>query len=84
MIYVVLSLVGIGLTFAMIRLIIGPTPLNRVVSLDTVNIIITALIVLFALIFESELYLDIAIVYGVLAFLETVIIGKYMEAKAWK
>jgi multicomponent Na+:H+ antiporter subunit F len=59
----------------------GPSALNRVVSLDSINIMITGIIVLLALVFENALYLDIAIVYGVLAFLETIIIAKYMEAK---
>ena len=37
---VVFSLVGLGILFAVIRLVKGPTPANRVVSLDTLNIIV--------------------------------------------
>jgi multicomponent Na+:H+ antiporter subunit F len=43
------------------------------------NVIITGLIVFLAHVFESSLYLDIAIIYGVLAFLETVVFSRYLE-----
>jgi len=81
MIYIVFGFVALGMVFSFVRLIKGPSVLDRVVSLDTMNVIITGIIVLLAMLFENELYLDIAIVYGVLAFLETIIIAKYMEAK---
>jgi multisubunit Na+/H+ antiporter MnhF subunit len=81
MIYVIFGFVAIGMIFSFVRLLKGPSALDRVVSLDTMNVIITGTIVLLAMLFENVLYLDIAIVYGVLAFLETIIIAKYMEAK---
>jgi multicomponent Na+:H+ antiporter subunit F len=81
MIYVIFGFVALGMIFSFVRLLKGPSALDRVVSLDTMNVIITGTIVLLAMLFENVLYLDIAIVYGVLAFLETIIIAKYMEAK---
>lgn len=78
---IVLALVALGLLFSIIRLIKGPSIADRVVSIDTINVIITGTICLMAYIFENSLYLDIAIVYGILSFLETVIISKYLEAK---
>lgn len=79
--YIVFSLIAIGILFSLIRLIKGPTVFDRVVGVDTANIIITGAIVFIAHLFENSLYLDIAIVYGILAFLETVIIARYLEAK---
>lgn len=78
---IVLALVALGLLFSIIRLIKGPSIADRVVSIDTINVIITGTICLMAYLFENSLYLDIAIVYGILSFLETVIISKYLEAK---
>lgn len=78
---VVFSLVGLGILFAAIRLVKGPSAANRVVSLDTMNIIVVGLIVLLANLFENSLYLDIAIVYGILAFLETIVFARYLEGK---
>ncbi|HOO44333.1 MAG TPA: monovalent cation/H+ antiporter complex subunit F, partial [Bacillota bacterium] len=52
-----------------------------VVSLDTFNMIVIGVIVVLASVFESNLYLDIAIVYSILAFLETVVFARYLEGK---
>ncbi len=79
--YVVFSLMGLGILFTVIRMIIGPKLSDRVVALDTLNMIIIGVIAMLALIFESSLYLDIAIVYAILAFLETVVFARYLEGK---
>ncbi len=79
--YVVFSLMGLGILFTVIRMIIGPKISDRVVALDTLNMIIIGVIAMLALIFESSLYLDIAIVYAILAFLETVVFARYLEGK---
>lgn len=79
--YIVFGLVGTGMLFAIIRLVKGPKISDRVVSLDTLNVITIGLIALLAFIFENSLYLDIAIVYAILAFMETVVFARYMEGK---
>jgi len=76
---IVFSLVGIGILFAVIRLLKGPTPADRVVALDTFNIIVIGVIALLAYQFENSLYLDIAIVYAILAFIETIVFARYLE-----
>ena len=78
---IVFSLIGIGVLFALLRIIIGPSAFDRVVGLDTINIIITALIVFLAYYFKSTLYLDIALVYGILSFLETIIFARFLEGQ---
>ena len=78
---IVFSLLGVGMLFAVIRLIKGPTTANRIVSLDTLNIIVIGVIAFLALQFENSLYLDIAIVYAILAFLETIVFARYLEGK---
>lgn len=77
-----LSLAGLGVVFSVFRLIVGPTPFDRIVSLDAMNILITGLLVVIALMLDRELYLDIAIVYAILAFLETVVFAKFLEGKS--
>lgn len=78
---IVFSLVGIGVLFALIRLLIGPSAFDRVVGLDTLNVIITAVVVLLALMLKNEMYLDIAIVYAILSFLETILFARFLEGK---
>ncbi|MBA4347299.1 MAG: cation:proton antiporter [Clostridiales bacterium] len=78
---VVLALVGVGILFAVLRMLIGPSSFDRVVALDTVNVIITALIVFLAYYFRSMLYLDIALAYAILSFLETLVFARFLEGR---
>jgi multicomponent Na+:H+ antiporter subunit F len=80
---VVFALMGVGIIFTLIRMIKGPGLSDRVVSLDTFNMIIIGVIVVLASVFKSSLYLDIAIVYAILAFLETVVFSRYLEGKKY-
>ena len=80
--YIVFSLIGLGLLLTIIRFILGPKLSDRVVALDTFNMIVIGVIALMAWLLESALYLDIAIIYSVLAFLETIVFARYLEAKS--
>jgi multicomponent Na+:H+ antiporter subunit F len=80
---VVFALMGVGIIFTLIRMIKGPQLSDRVVSLDTFNMIVIGVIVVLASVFKSSLYLDIAIVYAILAFLETVVFSRYLEGKKY-
>ncbi len=77
----VFSLLGVGLLFALIRLFAGPRLSDRVVALDTFNMIAIGVIVLLAKVFASGLYLDIAIIYAILSFLETVVFARFVEGR---
>ncbi|MDD3477720.1 MAG: cation:proton antiporter [Candidatus Izemoplasmatales bacterium] len=78
---VVFSLLGLGVLFAVIRFIKGPKLSDRVVALDTFNMIVIGVIAVLAAVFQNSLYLDIAMVYAILAFLETVVFARYVEGK---
>ncbi len=78
---IVFSLMGLGILFAVIRMIVGPKLSDRVVSLDTVNMIVIGVIVLLATVLKNAMYLDVALVYAVLAFLETIVFARYLEGK---
>jgi multicomponent Na+:H+ antiporter subunit F len=79
--YIVFGLIGTGLLFAVIRLVKGPEIADRAVSLDTINIIVIGLITMLSFLFDNGLFLDIAIVYGILAFLETIVFARYLEGQ---
>ena len=78
---IVFALVGIGVLFSLIRLVFGPSVFDRVVGLDTLNVIVTALIAFLAYVFKNSLYLDIALAYGILSFVETVVFARFLEGK---
>lgn len=79
--YIVFAMVGLGMMFSIIRFIKGPSIADRVVSLDTFNIITIGLIGLLAMLFKNSLFLDIAIIYSILAFMETITFSRFVEGK---
>lgn len=81
MINVVLIAAAVSLILPIVRLAKGPCEFDRVLSLDAINIIITGIIALLALYYENKLFMDIAVVYAVLSFLETITFAKYLEGK---
>lgn len=78
---VVFSLIGLGVLLSVLRLIVGPSAFDRVLALDTVNIVITGLIAILAKVFDNGLYLDIALIYAILAFLETIVFARFLEVR---
>ena len=54
-------------------------PPDRAVAADTACTVTTALLVLLALLFGRSVYLDVALVYGVLTFIGLVSIARYLE-----
>lgn len=63
----------------MVRLVKGPSVVDRVVAGDSIDILTDVALVLFALYSGRGIYLDIAVVTALLGFLSTVLISKYLE-----
>jgi multicomponent Na+:H+ antiporter subunit F len=78
-IYIAFSFMIVGLLFAAIRFINGPTAGDRSVALDTLTTILVAGLVLLAYVFQRYIYLDVALVYGVLGFIGVIVIARYLE-----
>ena len=64
---------------AMLRGLLGPTIGDRVVSLDTINTIVVAAMIVFALAYRETILVDIAIVYALLSYITTLYMAKYLE-----
>ena len=77
--FVVLPLISLGVLFSFLRFVKGPTAADRVVALDTMSIIITASLVLLGALFERFIYVDVALIYGVLGFIGVIVIARYIE-----
>jgi len=61
------------------RLFKGPTVADRIVALDAMTIISISLIVLIAHFAQRIIYLDVAIVYGLVSFIGVVAFARYLE-----
>jgi multicomponent Na+:H+ antiporter subunit F len=72
-----LLLVALLLTLA--RLIYGPSISDRVVALDQMAIVTVALIAVWVLISGETVFLDAAIMIGLLGFIGSVVFARYLE-----
>jgi len=72
-------LISLALILGMARLVKGPTAADRVVALDTMSVIVTAALVLLSYIFKRYIYVDVALIYGVLGFIGVIVIARYLD-----
>jgi len=66
------------MALATVRLVLGPTAPDRAIALDTVNTLVIAAMILFGVIYREVIFVDVAIVYGLLSFVSTLYIAKYI------
>ena len=73
------ALIFFGVVFTIIRLVIGPTSVDRIAAIDLLGVIAISLIALYAHLSGRFIYLDVALVYGLLSFLAVLAIARYLE-----
>ncbi len=66
------------MALATVRLVLGPTAPDRVIALDTVNTLVIASMIILGVVFSEVIFVDVAIVYGLLSFVSTLYIAKYI------
>lgn len=69
----------VAVLVASARFVLGPSIADRTVALDTLTIISTSLIVFIALYTDRVIYLDVALVYGILSFIGVIAVARYLE-----
>ena len=78
-----LGLTGIGLIAACIRMFLGPTAADRIVSLDLVTVLMVAITSLLALRLDNSAYLDLGLALALVGFLATVAFARYLETNEY-
>ena len=68
--------IGIGMTLAMIRALLGPTLYDRVLALGTKTVLLIAVLGFLA---GRPEFLDLALVYALINFIGTIAVLKYFE-----
>jgi multicomponent Na+:H+ antiporter subunit F len=66
---------------AMIRVMIGPTLVDRMIGLNVVTAQVLALLVLIAVDEGGTIYLDVALVYDIFGFIGLMAITRYFAGK---
>ena len=75
---VCLVLIGLAFVLVLVRLIKGPDLPDRILALDTLYINAIALIVLFGIWLDSDLYLEAALLIALMGFIGTVATAKFL------
>lgn len=76
---IAMVLIAFSILFGVIRLAKGETDTDRIIAVDLLTIVSMSLIVLYAHIAGRFIYLDVAIVYGLLSFLGVLAVARYLE-----
>ncbi|KAG1225857.1 hypothetical protein G6F68_019843 [Rhizopus microsporus] len=69
---------ALGMVFAAIRLLRGPTAQDRVLALDTLSVTAIAELMLFGMYLNSAIYFEAALVIAMLGFGSTVVLSKFV------
>lgn len=72
----------LAMLLTVVRLIRGPTLADRVLALDLITTLAMGFIVVLAILTGFYLYLDIAIALGLLGFLATIALARYLLKRA--
>ncbi len=80
--YVILPLLSVSMILTFIRFVRGPRVVDRVIALDLIITIGIAFITVFSIRSGKELFLDVAMILALIAFLGTVAFSYYLEKKA--
>ncbi|MCS7063924.1 MAG: monovalent cation/H+ antiporter complex subunit F [Methylacidiphilales bacterium] len=77
--FLLMTLFGIGLILAVLRLSLGPILADRVVALDLIGIIVAGMLCLYGVYHQNAVYLDIVVVIAMILFFSTVAFAAYIE-----
>ncbi len=69
----------LSMIISMYRFVKGPHKVDRIISFDVMAIASLALIGFIAALSNKVIYLDVALVYGILGFLGVVIVARFLE-----
>ncbi len=71
--------IGVGMTLAMIRALLGPTLYDRVLALNMFGTKTVLLIAVLGFLAGRPEFLDLALVYALINFIGTIAVLKYFE-----
>lgn len=78
-VYITLAILSLAIGAAFLRVLRGPSLPDRVVALDLVAYIAMGFLASYAVLADQETYIDAALVLGLLAFVGTVAVARYIE-----
>jgi multicomponent Na+:H+ antiporter subunit F len=74
-----LFLLSLSLLLTLYRIIKGPTVHDRILALDSVGYIVIGMVAIISIQLDSHAYLETILLIGILSFLSTIALSRYME-----
>ncbi len=72
-------LISILILLALLRIPFSKNIPERIVVLDTINTLVIVIMIILGALNKKPLYIDIGIVYGILSFIGTLFIARYLR-----
>lgn len=79
LIIIAISITLLSIAVSMLRFILGPSPVDRVIAFDVMSVSSIALIAFISVVSKRVIYMDVALVYGILGFLGVIVVARYLE-----
>ena len=79
--FVIIPILGLSVILVFIRFLKGPSIADRVISLDMLILMAIGIIVIYSIIHTQSTFLDIAMLFALIAFLGTVAFAYYLEER---
>lgn len=73
------AIVLLSIVFSFVRFVLGPDYMNRLVAFDAMTIMSLSVIAMLSWFLGRLIYLDVALVYGLLSFLGVVSVARFGE-----
>jgi multicomponent Na+:H+ antiporter subunit F len=78
-IYLAIGIILIAMSLNLIRFFKGPSVVDKVVAFDVISLSGLVLIGTVAVLTNRVIYIDVAIVYGLLSFIGVIVVAKYLQ-----
>ena len=79
--YISALLLSVYIVLMLLRIAFSRNVPERIVALDTINTLVIILMVILGAVQRKPLYIDIGIVYGVISFIGTLFIARYITGE---
>lgn len=79
MLLIALVILSLGILGCLYRLLRGPSMADRIMSLDSIGINLLAMIAVLCMLQQTQAYIDIILLIGILTFIGTTAFARYIE-----
>ncbi len=79
--YVILPILAVSVMLVFVRLFKGPNVVDRVIALDLLITIGVGVITAYSISYRHSIFLDVALILALIAFLSTIAFSYYLEKK---